>query len=246
MQEKHYAELEKLYSDVGDLTWSRDDFLDSNIISSRNLYTPQSLADRSPKPKMLEVYALVSGLMFRQDFTRRLVSVQEKISKILQDSLHYWVLPENLGVEYAVFKWPDDPWDHAHLKIIKDTLASIQKPPFQFSIRGIQINSDGCVVAKGFDQSAMLFQIREQLKSELSFIPKKQSGWAHVPLGRILEPLGKDKFAQLKKTMESLLTQHIATTEISDMKLVHETQWYMEEKTVLAEYAFVNTHGQES
>lgn len=242
MEEKHYTELEKSYSKVGDLTWQYEDFLEENINSSRNLYTLKSLSDRCPKPKNLEVYALVSGLSFRNNFTRRLVAIQEQISKTLEDSLCYWVKPNNLGVEYAVFKWPDDQWDKANLKIVKNALVSIQKPSYHFCIRGIQINSDGCVIAKGFDQSNTLFQIREQLKSDLPFIPKKQSGWAHVPLGRILEPLGKQKFARLKKLMEPLLKKDIATTEINDMKLVHETRWYMEEKTILVEYPFSGNH----
>jgi hypothetical protein len=242
MHEKYYSELKKSYSKVGDLTWHHEDFLDENISSSRSLYTLQSLSDRRPKPKNLEVYALVSGLSFRLDFIRCLVSIQKQISEILGESLHYWVEPDNLGVEYAVFKWPDDPWDGANLKIIKNTLASIQTSSFDFSIRGIQINSDGCVIAKGFDQSNTVFQIREQLKSELPFIPRKQSGWAHVPLGRILEPVGKEKFARLKRTMEPLLNKDIATTEIKVMKLVHETRWYMEEKSILAEYAFSDNY----
>jgi len=242
MQKKHFSELKKSYAKVGDLTWHYEDFLEENISSSRSLYTLQSMSDRRPKPKNLEVYALVSGLSFRNDFSRRLVVIQEQISEILEDSLYYWVKPNNLGVEYAVFKWPDDQWDEAHLKNIKSALASIRKPSYHFYIKGIQINSDGCVVAKGFDQSNTLFQIREQLKSDLPFIPKKQSGWAHVPLGRILEPLGKEKFSRLKKTMEPLLNKDIATTEINVMKLVHETRWYMEEKTILAEYPFSDSY----
>lgn len=243
MQEKHHLELESSYSQVGDLTWHNSDFLEENISSSRNLYTLQSLSDRCPKPKDLEVYALVSGLSFSDEFSKQLVAIQEQITKILQDSLYYWVKPDNLGVEYAVFKWPDDELDEKHLETIKNVLNTIKKPSYHFYIRGIQINSDGCVIAKGFDQSNILFQIREQLKSDLPFIPKKQSGWAHVPLGRILEPLGKEKFSILKKTMDSLSKQHIASTKIDTMKLVHETRWYMEERDIIAEYS-LNTNRQ--
>jgi hypothetical protein len=237
LAEQHFAALEESYSEVGNLTWSNDDFLESNIKSSRSLYTSESLSARHPRPKELEVYALVSGLTFYKDFTEKLVAVQNKISTVLGESLHYWVAPDNLGVEYCVFKWPTDSWDNAHLDIIQNTLSLIRQPEFQFSIRGIQVNSDGCVIAKGFDESGVLFKIREQLQLDLPFMPKKQSGWAHVPLGRILEPLGTEKFTLLKKTINSMLNQHIAATDINIMRLIHERRWYMEEKTILAEYS---------
>lgn len=237
LAEQHFSVLEASYSEVGNLTWSNDDFLESNIKSSRSLYTPESLRARHPRPKELEVYALVSGLTFNKDFTEKLVAVQNKISTVLEESLHYWVAPDNLGVEYCVFKWPTDSWDNGHLDIIQNTLSLIRQPAFQFSIRGIQINSDGCVIAKGFDESGVLFQIREQLKLDLPFMPKKQSGWAHVPLGRILEPLGTEKFTLLNKTINSKLNQYIAATDINIMRLIHERRWYMEEKTILAEYS---------
>ena len=235
--EKHFAFLENAYSEVGDLTWANDDFLKSNIENSRNLYTPESLLARQPRPKELEVYALVSGLPFNNDFIEKLVEVQEKISMVLGESLHYWVKPDNLGVEYFVFKWPTDSWDNRHMKGIQDTLSSIRQPAYQFTIRGIQINSDGCVIAKGYDESAALFQVREQLKGGLPFMPKKQSGWAHVPLGRILEPLRSDKFAILNQAIKAMSNQYIATTNINIMRLIHERRWYMEEKTVLEEYS---------
>lgn len=232
----HFARLGREYNEVGETTWAAEDFLESKLEVSRNLFTPASLVSRHPRPKELEVLALLSGLPFRGDFTDKLVKAQQQISVVLGERLHYWVAPANLGVEYCVFKWPAGPWNEEWLGVIQEVLASIRQPSFRFCVGGVQINPDGCVVAKAFDDNAVLFRIREHLKVEIPFLPAKQSGWAHVPLGRILEPLGVERFAKLAHLMRAMSDLSIATTEINSMKLVHETRWYMEEKTVLAEY----------
>jgi hypothetical protein len=189
----------------------------------------------------LEVFALLSGLPFRVEFTDKLVEVQQKISAVLGERLHYWVAPANLGVEYCVFKWPTDSWNEEWLGVIQGALTAIRQRSYRFSVCGVQINPDGCVVAKGFDEDAVLFRIREQLKAEIPFLPAKQSGWAHVPLGRILEPLGVERFAKLSHLMRTMSDLPMVTTAINSMKLVHETRWYMEEKTILAEYPLASS-----
>ncbi len=235
-QDEHFAHLREAYRKVGDQTWSAEDFSTQNLEVSRNLFTPESLLARNPQPNKLEVYALLSGLSFSEEFTGKLVSVQMQISEILDQHLHYWVAPQNLGVEYCVFKWPAELLEEKRIGLIRKMLASICQPCFRFSIGGVQVNPDGCVVAKGFDEDSVLFRIRGQLKAGIPFLPPKQSGWAHVPLGRILEPLGKKRFAELGHLMETLSELQLATTKIKIMKLVHETRWYMENRTILAEY----------
>lgn len=236
-RDNHFNSLRKSYEQVGEETWKLLDFSPSNLEVSRNLFTDSSLAIGAPQPKALEVYALLSGLPFTEKFTTPLIDVQRQISKVLEDSLCYWVAQPNLGLEYCVFKWPDGSWRDENLKVVQQELASVISPPYCFQIRGIQINPDGCVVAKGFDDDSRLFAIRGALKSRLSFLPKKQSQWAHVPLGRILEPLGTEKFALLNELISSLNDVLIAETVIDVMRLVHETRWYMEERTTLAEFS---------
>jgi hypothetical protein len=236
MTADHVERLRESYQAVGDVTWGTDDFLETNLATSRSLFTPESLLARRPQTRELEVYALVAGLPFQEQFIRSLVRAQESLSAVLDSVLHYWVAPANLGVEYAVFKWPTDPWNEAWLESIKCVLGAIRKPAFAFEIGGVQINPDGCVVAKGFDEGGVLFRIREQLKTALPFLPAKQSGWAHVPLGRILEPVGASRFRALGQLVRELSRSQIAITKVESMKLVHETRWYMEEKTILADY----------
>ncbi|THB73258.1 MAG: hypothetical protein D6B28_04070 [Gammaproteobacteria bacterium] len=232
----HFSHLSQAYQSVGGKTWANNDFLEANLESSRNLFTEESMIKRCPLPKKLEVFALVAGLPFPQEFINSITNVQKQISEIIGDCLHYWVKPNNLGVEYCVFKWPTDPWKQEWLEIAQNELEIIQQPAFKFSIGGIQINPDGCVVARGYDENSTLFNIRDHIKANIDFLPSKQSGWAHVPLGRILEPVGTDKFAKLAEFISSISDTLITCTTISSMKLIHEKRWYMEEKTVLKEY----------
>ncbi len=235
---EHFQNLRASYKKVGDNTWNELNFLEKNLETSRNLFTPKSLELREPEPKKLEVFALLSGLPFGEDFINFLSSIQANISYILGDSLHYWVERDNFGVEYCVFKWPQDDWQDYLTREVGIILESIKAPRYQFHIIGIQINPDGCVVAKGFDENAALFNIRSQIKEKISFLPDKQSGWAHVPLGRILEPLSEDKFARLSAFISRMSDSYLVSAEIASFKFIHETRWYMTEKVVLQEYLF--------
>jgi len=238
MINSHSLYLQDSYKKVGDNTWKYNDFADSSVKTSRDLFTNESLLLRKPKPKNLDVYALLSGISFPQEFTDKLTSIQRNIDIIIGECLHYWVKPLNFGMEYCVFKWPQDNWDKSWLPIIMEEIDSISKSPFRLDIRGIQVNPDGCVVAKGYDETGMIFKIREHLKNNLSFLPNKQSGWAHIPMGRIMEPIGPSKFLELKYLVDKLDNILIDSVKINSAKLVYESRWYMEEKLTLSEFRF--------
>lgn len=233
---RKHEELLASYEEVGNRTWCDVDFQPGNLQASRDLFTDRSLAERSPRPKELEVYGLLAGISFPTEFVHPLVQIQESITEVIGETLHYCVIPENLGVEYCVFKWPSDTWKEDQLPAIKSVLANVEGSAFRFRIQGVQINPDGCVVARGFDEGGELFRIRQVIKERMDFIPNRQSGWAHVPLGRILEPLGADRFQQLRSLLRSWEGELIAETTLSEMKLIHETRWYMEEHEVLEVY----------
>ena len=226
------------YKEVGNQTWKNNDFVESSLKISKDFFTEESLLLRKPKPKKLDVYALLSGVSFPEELTEKLSNIQKSIDIILGDCLHYWVAPLNFGMEYAVFKWPGDSWDEAWLPLILKEIDLIDKSSFQLNIHGIQINSDGCVLAKGYDETGMIFKIREHLKSNLEFLPKKQSGWAHIPMGRILEPLGTSKFLELKNLINELDNFLICSAKVNSVKLIHETRWYMEERSTLSTFNF--------
>jgi len=230
--------LEKSYKDVGDLTWQNNDFVDSYLQTSRSFFTTESLKLGYPSPKKLEVYALLSGISFELEFVEKLTHIQSCIDNVIGDCLHYWVKPLNFGIEYCVFKWPDDNWNHKWTPIIQNQLDTLYASPFTLNIYGIQINRDGCVVAKGYDDSGTICNIRSQLKTSLKFLPEKQSNWAHIPLGRIMEPIGLSKFLKLKKLIEHLDKNLIGSIVLKSAKFVHEKKWYMEDKDIISKIHF--------
>jgi hypothetical protein len=236
--ENHCALLTKSYNFVAKKTWENSDFIESEVEKSRFFFTDESLILGQPSTKDLEVYALLSGLPFSEKITEKLLSVQLKITKVLGDSLHYWVKPNNFGLEYFVFKWPSDDLNGLDIDITKQALRRIDVDPYIFIIRGIQVNPDGCIVARGCDENGSLFRVREKLKEEFRFAPKKQSEWAHIPIGRILEPIGEKKFIELKNLIDELSSSFVVSDTIDTFKFVHEEQWYMEKRSVIEEYSF--------
>jgi hypothetical protein len=228
--------LEQKYSEVGNATWSRNDFDLAKIQNSRFFFTDKSLESRFPVTKSLEVLALLSGLPFEKAFRYDLLQVQEELQKILGNTLVYWVKPQNLAVEHCVFKWPTDNWDDRKQKLVHEEIINIQYSSFDFYINGIQINPDGCVIAKGFDENMTIIKTREKLGRKLDFMPTKQSNWAHVPLGRILENVDKEKFSMLRQFIEINSTRRIAETHIDSLKFIHEKQWYMEKRSSLLDF----------
>jgi len=234
--QSHLESLKEGYELVGNETWKLDDLESSSIQSSRNFFTDESLDDRIPVPQKLEVYALLSGISFSKPFSDRLNIFRKDIKEILGDKLHYLVLPENLGVEHCVFKWPEESWNEDWKECIIDTISSLNIPAFDYHIFGIQLNKDGCIVAKGYDENRAIFNLRKTLRDNLEFLPERQSNWAHVPIGRILEPLGHRIFEELKEYFSQNSFSHFSTEKINSIKFVYETQWYMEEKSILKEF----------
>ena len=232
----HFENLEHKYIQVGSQTWHRSDFDINKINISRNFFTPESLNNRSPVPKSLEVFALLSGLPFEDSFCNELISIQNQLSEILDDTLVYWVKPKNLAVEHCVFKWPTDNWDESWLPIIIDAIRDLKQSSFNFHVKGIQINPDGCVVAKGFDENSLVFKIRDTMLKKLKFMPQKQSNWAHVPLGRILENVNHVKFQKLHEFIANISFKKITDTHINSLKFIHEHQWYMENRNTLFDF----------
>ena len=232
----HERSLQEGYAEVANRTWASDDFVEENLEGSRGLYTPQSLEIGTPRPRPLEVYALLSGLPFAGSFARALEDVQRDIDDAIGPRLRYWVSPANFGVEYLVFKWPDDAWKPEWMEPARDAVTAAAPRSFEFVIGGVQVNPDGCVVARGYDAGGELFRIREAVRSALPWIPTRQSGWAHVPLGRILEPVGSDAFARLRKLMSELNDRKVTATTLDRLVLVHETRWYMEERAAEHEW----------
>jgi hypothetical protein len=81
--------------------------------------------------------------------------------------------------------------------------------------------------------------IREFLKEKLTNIPQKQSEWCHIPLGRILEPVSTEIFKKLREIYYSEDDFCSFEVPIKEFHIVHETQWYMEDKNIIETFELV-------
>lgn len=234
LNEKHFKKLSSSYNIVGSKIKNLSDFRKNDLEQSRSFFTSSSLLNNSPDPIEVDVYAILSGISFPPSFLDFIENIYEDLSDILGKSCHYLVNKENLGVEYAVLKWPND---HQNLSIVSqatDILKHYQLNPFNLKIFGIQVHTDGCIVLKGVDEGQEIFALRKKIVDSIKEIPKKQSSWAHIPLGRILEPLGVKKMMALKSLISETNIKLDYDLIIDKIHLVHEKKWYMEKK----EYIF--------
>ena len=225
-------DLKKSYDIVGKKIFKLNSLSKKSIQSSVNLFNKESLKLRVPKPINVDVFTLVSGLPFSKILINSLLRLKKDIRKVLKKTLCYWVKPENLAVEYCVFKWPNDNWNSSWLDKIKNFIKKREYDAFELKIYGIQIHDDGCIIAKGYDDG-FIRGIRSEIISNLNFIPVRQSNWAHIPIARILEPISRKDLIEIRKKVNSLSDIYLGTEKIIEAKLVHETRWYMEKKKIL-------------
>jgi hypothetical protein len=223
--------LRESYDYVGQQTWINDDFQLADLSASLNLFEWEDFTRTSIEPKHFEVYALVSGLPFSLEFQNYIVRIQNEIDGLIGDAVRYWVEPANLGIEYCVFKWPNDPVLSTIVDNVNASLDGLTFQSYDLSFNGIQINKDGCIILKGFSEDVL--RIRADVKARYPGLPSRQSNWAHVPIGRLLQPVGSTVFSKLKKYVRYSQDQHSITEYVSNVKFVHETQWYMKTHKIL-------------
>lgn len=230
LDKKHFRKLNQSYKKVSNLSSNLEDFDQKNLIASQELFKKGS---KGPSPIEVEVFAILSGISFEENFIKSITPVIESIRKILYLKDFYLVKPENLGVEYAVLKWPEDDLDAQLLKQAKEAIASSDLSKFKLKVYGMQLHVDGCIILKCIDENQSIFKFRDYLKENTDNLPIKQSNWVHIPLGRILSPIGEEAMSKLKKFIlncENTLNYDI---EIDALHLVHEKKWYMEKKDYL-------------
>ena len=105
----------------------------------------------------------------------------------------------------------------------------------------LKISKDGIylegALLKVVTKENKLYEFRKDLFDQIGSFPTKQSSWCHVPLGRILEPCRTSSiFKRLcDLSLESQKNKQLwFTTTITEVKFIHEKQWYMNDTTLLS------------
>lgn len=223
----------KSYQAKAIVTWAKRDLDDSNLTESNALFVSDK-ANR-PIPRALEVFGLLSGLPFSEYARAQINDLQKELTAFIPHDRYYWVHPENLGIEYLVLKWPDEEWSQSKHDAALRELSALEFSPFDMEFHGFQLHADGCVIVRGYDHTGEFARIRKLLTDRLSFVSARQSSWYHIPIGRILKPLGEENFSALRHYVETTSMKMRFIERIRVIKLIHETRWYMEEHSVLAQ-----------
>jgi hypothetical protein len=218
------------YNEVSSKTWKYPDLQEKNLTYSNSLF---KLKKKIVVPKRLEVLALLSGLPFSKILTSKILSTQKKIGKTIGDTKYYWVKKDNLGLEYCVFKWPEEKLNQSKVNKISKFVSKLNIKKFDVFFDGCQLNPDGCIVVKGFDVSNEILNLRDLISKNINFLPKKQSNWFHIPIGRILEPVGQKNFLKLKKFFDKNNKGWGHYEKVKNIKLIYEYQWYMTDRKML-------------
>lgn len=232
-EDQRVANLLNSYDSVGELIKESIDLEMSDLILSRSFFSDESIDIKQPFPREVDVYAILSGISFNIESQIYIENILLALKKLLKDELFFFVNKKNLGVEYVVIKWPEDSYKPELIEEAKNFLKNWNGGKFTLRIVGIQIHLDGCIVLKGIDLGGEIFNFRKKLISTVPELPLKQSKWAHIPLGRILAPIGKDKMIQLKTLLDKLNNSLEHDVLIDKIHFVNEKRWYMEEKNFL-------------
>lgn len=233
VDENHADLLKKSYRKVACQADAIRDFSDADLASSRSLFDSEQLRRGKAQPIVVDVYAVLSGINFNKKFLELIDDLYAELTGVLAGTRYYLVEPRNLGVEYAVLKWPEGRKDEALITEAINTLRGCYVEPFLLKVFGIQLHRDGCIILKCVDEPASIFKVRDLLRATLPDLPDKQSNWAHIPLGRILEPIGVSRMSKLKSVLTKIDKSLEHDIPIHEIHVVHEKTWYMESKEYL-------------
>jgi len=224
-------ELENSY----DLAWnefkSKDGFHLEYLNQSRDLFTFKN----GISPKDLNVKAVILGLEFSQNIQNIIKVFQEKLASIIGCNDYYLVKTKNLAIEVIVTKWHDE--NNRSEIVDNDVLKSIKKfidTSLQIELKGYQIHTDGCIVARVFD-NGLIRKLRYDLKIDIKDLPEKQSSWCHIPVGRILSQISIDQKNKIENLIDNLNQNTHAVENISSIKYINEEKWFMERYTIIDE-----------
>ena len=129
-------------------------------------------------------------------FLSEVVSAQKQVKEAKDKGADIVIMLAHLGIPYN----RQDEFEKFMSRLSKDEKLEKSKGlnamELAHLVEGVDVIVTGGI-AKGYDEKGMIFKIRKHLQNNLRFLPKKQSGWAHIPIDRILEPIGSKKFTIL-------------------------------------------------
>lgn len=223
--------LELRYQEIKQRFEALSDFAEEELARSRNLF---DLENSQVIPKRFEVWTSLVGLPLTEHLTQRFQRIIQEIIKQLPASTRFYsVLPQHYHWEVFIIKRPEETVDSERLQQVPQHVQAVLRhyPAFTLTYRGFLITTDGTIIVKGYGN---FDELRHQLRQEVPFASLQQSQLGHVSLGRILDAVGDRVFAQLKHLVQNSQNEIYGELEVTSVKYVHERQWYMEQREIIA------------
>ncbi|OKH40111.1 hypothetical protein NIES2119_04085 [[Phormidium ambiguum] IAM M-71] len=214
------------------------DFPEEELAKSRSLF---HLEQVPLIPKNFTVWTCLVGLPLPEVLTSKFQQIVKSVVETLPSNTRFYpVIPANYHWELFIIKRPDELVDLHQLDRAATIFRQIlsQHPPLTIKYQGFLVTTEGTIIVKGFGN---FDHLRQELREKIPFASRQQSQLGHVSLGRILDPIGKENFARLKQLIDNSQTQFFGELKVSEAKYVYETQWYMEEKEVIATLPFLKS-----
>lgn len=228
-------ELELRYKENQEKFEALTDFPEDELTKSRNLFhlkTPKVI------PKEFEVWTSLVGLPLPHNLTCAFQTLENRITSLLPATTRFYkVIPENYHWELFIIKRPDEIVSDENLQKVPEILQKVlcQQQPLTMTYRGFVITTDGTIIVKGYGN---FDELRSQLRQQMIFASLQQSRLGHISLGRILDPVGCECFTELKKLIQNSQNELYGELKVTEVKYVHESQWYMEKKAIVATLPF--------
>jgi hypothetical protein len=232
---KHEMDLELRYKEIQQKFEELSDFSEEELTRSRNLF---HLDNSQVVPKSFEVWTSLVGLPVPNHLTQKFQTIANRITEQLPAHARFYeVLPQNYHWEVFIIKRPDENVDSESLQKVPKLLREVlcNQPPLTLSYRGFLITTDGTIIVKGYGN---FDELRVQFRQAMPFASLQQSRLGHISLGRILDPVGCQAFTELKRLVQNSQNDFYGELEVITVKYVHESQWYMEKREVVATLAF--------
>lgn len=224
----------KRYREVWEIIKDNKEISEKAVESSRKYFEFDEKG--IPTPKRFDTYQIICGLGLNKELNISLAKLWEKIMAGLGNPLSYSVKPENLHFELFLFQRPSEQFEPEEVEKAINTSKEILKDQKAFSVTLEHpfITPDGTIVTPGYPTpESCVDSIRENLKKGVKTSPEKQSQWFHVSLGRILEPITKNRLANTLAEIDGAWGNTVGEFEIRELLWTHEKQWYMVNKEIL-------------
>lgn len=230
--------LKEKYKKVFDETVAQKELAKEHVEKSKFFFSFNG--NGRPVPKRFDTYGIVCCLPFPAEFQQILEDLWREFLKILNNPLSYGAEPANRHVEIFLFQRPEESFGEDEIKEgIKYSLETAKTmKPFKIKFSYPFVTPDGTIVVPGYDfPEGAVDSFRGALCRGLKNYPKKQSQWLHTSLGRILEPIDRDRLSSLLSKIENNWGKSIGEIEVKEILWTYEKQWYMLDRVVLKQFA---------